>query len=143
MATPLEPLYNPVTSKYLINLVIAGITMLLNIFSDDSKGWHDLYKASHIATGAFNWTLFTVYLTLFIPHYFLDQDKLMIFSFVLLAFWLMTIGCWVVVGKGQSWKSHETTSKVALTGSPFLLAVLSFVIFIFFDYYFWVISSHI
>jgi hypothetical protein len=139
----LDFLYEPTTNKYIIDFVIALITVFLNIITDDLRGWQYLYKASHIETGAINWTFFTVYLTLFIPHYFGDKDKLMIFSFVLVFFWLMTIGCWVVRTLGQSWKSHESISRIALTGSPLVLTVLSFAIFIFFDYYFSVIGSHI
>jgi len=139
MTTILEPLYNPITNKYLIDLGIAGITILLNAISDDLEGWEYIYKASHIKVGAVNWTLFAVYLTFFVPHFFGEQDKLTIFSYILVVFWLMVLGCWLVVGTGQSWKSHGTTSRVALIGSPFLLAVLSFAIFIFFDYFFWLI----
>jgi hypothetical protein len=111
MAMPLDFLYNPVTNKYFIDLLIAGVTIFLNIISDDLKGWQYFYKSSHILTGTISWTFFAVYLTLFIPHYYGDLDKLTIFSFVLIFFWLVTVGCWVCSTLGQGWKSHETISK--------------------------------
>jgi hypothetical protein len=136
----LDFLYEPATNKYIIDFVIALITVFANVISDDLEGWEYLYKTSHIQTGTANWTFFTVYLTLFVPHYFGDKDKLTIFAFVLIFFWLMTIGCWVVTTLGQAWRSHETISRIALTGSPLLLVILSLSIFLFFDYFFWIIT---
>jgi hypothetical protein len=136
----LDFLYEPITNKYLIDFVISLITIFANIISDDLEGWEYLYKASHIQTGTVNWTFFTVYLTLFVPHYFGDKDKLTFFALVLIFFWLMTIGCWVVTTLGQEWRSHETLSRIALTGSPLVLFALSLAIFLFFDYFFWVIK---
>jgi hypothetical protein len=139
----LDFLYDPIINKYLIDLGLAFVTIFLNALSDDLKGWEYLYKASHIDTGTMGWTIFTVYLTLFIPHYFGDVKKLTIFSFVLVFFWLLTVGCWVVRTLGQGWKSHESISKIALFGSPLTLAILSLTVFVFFDYFFWVINPYL
>ena len=134
----LDFLYEPIFNKYFIDLGLAVVMIFLNILSNDLDGWQYAYRASHISTGTINWTLFTVYLTLFVPHYFGDKDKLTIFAIVLIFFWLLTIGCWVVTNLGQAWRSHETISGIALFGSPLILAVLSFAIFLYFDYFFWI-----
>ena len=139
----LDVLYDPITNKYFIDLGLALITIFLNIISNHLNGSEYLYRVSHILTGAINWTVFTVYLTLFIPHYVGDVDKLTVFSFVIIIFWLLVVGCWVAKTLGQGWKAHETISRVALTGSPLVLAILSLIIFVFFDFFFWVISPYL
>jgi hypothetical protein len=143
MAGPFDFLYEPATNKYIIDLIVALFATFLNHLADGLKGWNIIFKASHIETGTYNWTMFTIYLTLFIPHYAGDSKKLGIFALVLVFFWLLTVGCWVVKTKGQEWRSHEDISKIALSGSPLLLAILSFAVFIFFDYYFWVLNPYI
>ena len=139
----LDVLYDPITNKYLIDLGLAVITTFLNIISNDLDGREYLYRVSHILTGAINWTIFTVYLTLFIPHYVGDVEKLTIFSFMIIIFWLLVVGCWVATTLGQGWRAHETLSEIALTGNPILLAILSFIVFVFFDFFFWVIIPYL
>jgi hypothetical protein len=139
----LDFLYDPITTKYFIEFFIAVVTTFLNFVTDDLHGWEYLYKTSHIQTGTVNWIVFTVYLSLFAPHYAVDTKKLTIFIFALIFFWLLSVGCAVVTTLGSRWKEHESISRIALTGSPLILAILSLAVFVFFDYFFWVISPNL
>jgi len=139
----LDVLYDPITNKYVIDLILAVIAIFLNIISNDLDGREYVYRVSHISTGTINWTIFTIYLTLFIPHYVGDVEKLTIFSFIIIIFWLLVVGCWVATTLGQGWRAHETISEIALTGSPLVLAILSLIIFVFFDFFFWVIIPYL
>jgi len=101
-----------------------------------------LYK-SDISGGTINWTMFAFYLTLYFPQYWGDFKRLQVLSFVLVVFWLIVIGCWVVTTKGSEWRIHENLAYVAMAGGSITLAIISAVLFMFLDYFFWLVAPYL
>jgi len=128
-------LYNPVTTRYFIDIGMGIIVLVVNalIGRSNLKGAQYFYKAGGIRVGAVNWVLFTFYLTLFTPHYFGDFTKLKYFSILIGVLWLIAIGCVVVATKGSKWKENKWLSKISLFGGSLVLATISFIILVIFD----------
>jgi hypothetical protein len=128
-------LYNPVTTRYFIDICMGIITLFINALIGHSnlKGAQYFYKAGSIKGGAGNWILFTFYLTLFVPHYFGNFTKLEYFSVLIGILWLIAIGCAVAATKGSKWKEIKWVSYIALYGSSLVLATISFIILVIFD----------
>jgi len=132
----LDVLYEPQT-KYALDLILALIGVALSYLSDDLDGWEYTYKATDIRTGTLNWSMFTFYLILYFPQYWGSFEKLKFLSVVLVVFVLLTIGCWVAVGLGSGWRAHETISYITIYGGPLTLAMVSAIVFVFLDFFFY------
>jgi len=120
--------------KYLIDLIIALFATGVNKLSDMSlSGKELLLGAPTIATGAVNWTMFTVGVVLAIPQYYGSFDKLGVIVLVLVVFIIVIAGCWRVVGMGKSWKGSQGFANLAMYGGPLAIATLSMIMFFFID----------
>ncbi len=118
-----------------------GVTYLADT-DRDLEGWEHIYK-SDISGGTINWTMFAIYLTLYFPQYWGDAQKLQVISIMLVIFWMIVMGCWVVTTFGSEWRLHETLAYIAMYGGAVTLAVISAALFVFLDFFFWVVRSYV
>jgi hypothetical protein len=135
-------LYNPVTTKYLLDFVMGVIFLAGNVIigrlNGNLRGLQYLYKAGGIRTGTANWLSFTIYLCLFAPHYAGNLNKLWYFMFLIIVSILIFSGCVAAAAKGSRWREHRILSGIAMNSGSLLLSVASFIIFIIFDYFLFV-----
>lgn len=126
---------------FFLPLLGTGVTYLADT-DRDLEGWEHIYK-SDISGGTINWTMFAIYLTLYFPQYWGDAEKLQVISIMLVIFWMIVMGCWVVTTFGSEWRLHETLAYIAMYGGAVTLAVISAALFVFLDFFFWVVRSYV
>jgi hypothetical protein len=109
MSSPIDLLnflYNPIYVKYVVDLLIAGVTTYLNMLigGNNLRGKDYFFRAGSIKTGAINWGALTALLILLIPNYIGNSQKLGWFIIVVLTTFLISTGCFISAARGSGWK---------------------------------------